>query len=132
MELCQFLDAKKIRRGIITRNVKESVDLFHTRLGIRKFSPAISREFRPYKPSPASLLHICNTWGVPPAQVMMVGDCARDDVVCGNRAGAITCLLDEWNRFDVASMPAEQRPNFKVKSLLEVLSLMQLSMGLES
>ncbi|XVE81964.1 hypothetical protein DITRI_Ditri15bG0108700 [Diplodiscus trichospermus] len=33
-ELCDFLDRKKIRRGLITRNVKESVDLFHQRFGV--------------------------------------------------------------------------------------------------
>ncbi|XVF66370.1 hypothetical protein PTKIN_Ptkin10aG0030300 [Pterospermum kingtungense] len=33
-ELCGFLDGKKIRRGLVTRNVKESVDLFHQRFGV--------------------------------------------------------------------------------------------------
>lgn len=44
------------------------------------FSPALSREFRPYKPDPAPLLHIFSTWGVQPNEVMMVGDSLRDDV----------------------------------------------------
>lgn len=44
------------------------------------FSPALSREFRPYKPDPAPLLHICSTWGVQPNEVMMVGDSLKDDV----------------------------------------------------
>lgn len=45
------------------------------------FSPALSREFRPYKPDPAPLLHICSTWGVQPNEVMMVGDSLKDDVI---------------------------------------------------
>lgn len=44
------------------------------------FSPALSREFRPYKPDPAPLLHICSTWEVQPHEVMMIGDSLKDDV----------------------------------------------------
>ena len=45
-----------------------------------EFSPALSREFRPYKPHPAPLLHICDTWDAHPTEVMMIGDSLRDDV----------------------------------------------------
>ncbi|AQK55474.1 Haloacid dehalogenase-like hydrolase domain-containing protein [Zea mays] len=78
-ELCGFLDAKQIRRGLITRNVKDTVDLFHQRFGMT-FTPALSREFRPYKPNPAPLLHICSAWNIPPHEVIMVGDSLKDDV----------------------------------------------------
>jgi HAD superfamily hydrolase (TIGR01549 family) len=44
------------------------------------FSPALSREFRPYKPDPAPLLHICSLWEVQPNEVVMVGDSLKDDV----------------------------------------------------
>ena len=44
------------------------------------FSPALSREFRPCKPDPAPLLHICSTWEVQPHEVMMIGDSLKDDV----------------------------------------------------
>lgn len=44
------------------------------------FSPALSREFRPCKPDPAPLLHICAAWNVQPNEVMMVGDSLKDDV----------------------------------------------------
>jgi len=33
-ELCNVLDSKKIRRGLITRNMKSAVDLFHQRFGV--------------------------------------------------------------------------------------------------
>lgn len=45
-----------------------------------EFVPALSREFRPYKPDPAPLLHICSIWDIPPGEVMMIGDSLRDDV----------------------------------------------------
>jgi histidinol phosphatase-like enzyme len=53
----------------------------------------------PYKPSPEALIHICDTWGIPPASVIMVGDSAKDDIVCGNRAGGVTVLLDSEGRY---------------------------------
>ncbi|KAH9322141.1 hypothetical protein KI387_016780, partial [Taxus chinensis] len=79
LELCELLDSRQIRRGLITRNIKASVDLFHLRFGMKEFCPALSREFRPYKPNPAPLLHICTTWAVSPSEVMMVGDSVNDD-----------------------------------------------------
>ncbi|CAN6273978.1 unnamed protein product [Urochloa humidicola] len=124
-ELCEFLDAKQIRRGLITRNVKDAVDLFHQRFGMM-FSPALSREFRPYKPDPAPLLHICSTWNIPPHEVIMVGDSLKDDVVCGKRAGAFTCLLDETGRYGPHnSLPEEVKPDFKVSSLTEVFTVLE-------
>ncbi|XP_057425451.1 haloacid dehalogenase-like hydrolase domain-containing protein At2g33255 [Lotus japonicus] len=66
-------------RGLITRNVKSAVDIFHERFGIT-FSPALSREFRPYKPDPAPQLHICSLWEVQPNEVIMIGDSLKDDV----------------------------------------------------
>lgn len=48
----------------------------------------------PYKPSPAALQHIAQQWGISASECIMVGDSAKDDVVCGNRAGAVTVLLD--------------------------------------
>ncbi|XP_057547271.1 haloacid dehalogenase-like hydrolase domain-containing protein At2g33255 isoform X2 [Amaranthus tricolor] len=124
-ELCGFLDSKKIRKGLITRNVKDSVDIFHLRFGMT-FSPALSREFRPCKPDPAPLLHICSTWDVQPDEVIMIGDSLKDDVVCGKRAGAYTCLLDENGRYDSPEFASvEHQPDFKVSSLTEVHSLLE-------
>ncbi|KAE8735994.1 Haloacid dehalogenase-like hydrolase domain-containing protein [Hibiscus syriacus] len=130
-ELCGFLDAKKIRRGLITRNVNETVDLFHQRFGMM-FSPALSRELRPYKPNPAPLLHICSTWDVQPNEVMMVGDSLKDDasVACGKQ-GAVTCLLDEKGRYssqDFANL--DLKADFKVSSLNEVHSLLKSNFDL--
>ncbi|EEF44338.1 haloacid dehalogenase-like hydrolase domain-containing protein At2g33255 [Ricinus communis] len=129
VELCGFLDSKKIRRGLITRNVKEAVDLFHLRSGVM-FSPALSREFRPYKPDPAPLLHICSTWEVQPDEVIMVGDSLKDDMVCGKRAGAFTCLLDEKGRYGSSDFAKLVEPDFKVASLAEVQSLLETNFDL--
>ncbi|GAB2266717.1 hypothetical protein Dimus_001710 [Dionaea muscipula] len=125
LELCGYLDSKKIRRGLITRNVKAAVDIFHQRFGMT-FSPALSREFRPYKPDPGPLLHICSTWEVQPDEVMMIGDSLKDDVVCGKRAGAFTCLLDGSGKHSSSGfVHIDHKPDFKVSSLAEVQSLLE-------
>ncbi|CAI9117994.1 OLC1v1019495C1 [Oldenlandia corymbosa var. corymbosa] len=124
-ELCGFLDARSIRRGLITRNVKDAVDLFHLRFGIT-FAPALSREFRPYKPDPAPLLHICSTWNIQPNEVMMIGDSLKDDVACGKRAGAFTCLLDQTGRYNSPEYKhVEFQPDYKITSLDEVVKLLE-------
>ncbi|KDP33349.1 hypothetical protein JCGZ_12898 [Jatropha curcas] len=130
VELCGFLDSKKIRRGLITRNVMEAVDLFHLKSGMI-FSPALSREFRPYKPDPAPLLHICSMWEVQPNEVMMVGDSLKDDVACGKRAGAFTCLLDEKGRYSSHDFTnLDLQPDFTVSSLAEIHSLLESNFDL--
>ncbi|KAF5942030.1 hypothetical protein HYC85_019672 [Camellia sinensis] len=119
-----------LRRGLITRNVKAAVDLFHSRFGVT-FAPALSREFRPYKPDPAPLLHICSVWEVQPNEVMMVGDSLKDDVACGKRAGAFTCLLDETGRYDSPKYAdVEFKPDYKVSSLAHVHSLLEANFDL--
>lgn len=86
------------------------------------FVPAISRECQfPYKPSPEALLHICKTWGIQPSEVVMIGDSAKDDVVCGNRAGAITILLDTEGRYNKPEeLQGECQPSLVAKSLQQV------------
>ncbi|KAL2923063.1 hypothetical protein RDABS01_014554 [Bienertia sinuspersici] len=129
-QLCGFLDSKNIRKGLITRNVKTSVDIFHLKFGMT-FSPALSREFRPCKPDPAPLLHICSTWEVLPDEVIMIGDSLKDDVVCGKKAGAYTCLLDETGRYDSPEYASvEHKPDFTVSSLTEVQSLLETQFDL--
>ncbi|XP_010542969.1 PREDICTED: haloacid dehalogenase-like hydrolase domain-containing protein At2g33255 [Tarenaya hassleriana] len=129
-ELCAFLDSRKIRRGLITRNVKKAIDIFHERFGV-VFSPALGREFRPYKPNPDPLLHICSTWDIRPDQVIMVGDSLKDDIACGKQAGALTCLLDETGRYgseDFAVSGLE--PDFKVSSLSEIQKILDSNFDL--
>jgi len=54
--------------------------IYYTSLLQITFSPALSREFLPYKPDPAPLLYICSLWEVQPNEVIMIGDSLKDDV----------------------------------------------------
>ncbi|KAJ2631958.1 hypothetical protein H4R22_001618 [Coemansia sp. RSA 1290] len=101
IDLLRFLQDNGIRTGVITRNNRMAVDHFINNVvgrqlqehkGLFSFDPILDRSFRPIKPSPDGLLHISQQWGIPPQQLMMVGD-HGDDLLCGIRAGSIACLL---------------------------------------
>lgn len=133
-DLCRFLDERRIPRGLITRNVKTSVDYFHAHdgFGLAAFSPSLGREcglaFEPalrFKPHPDSLLHVCSVWGVAPSEAMFVGDSPKDDIVCGNRAGAWTVLLDEEGRYTEADLQGEAKPHFTVSRMSDIVQLLQ-------
>lgn len=101
-KLGAFLDSKGLPRGLVTRNVQASVAHFHANAWtLPPFAPALAREFKPYKPAPDALLHICAQWNLPPNQVVMIGDSAKDDVVSGNRAGCVTVLLDTEGKWRI-------------------------------
>ena len=80
---------------------------------IDHFSPLITRDFRPPKPSPAGILHIAHSWGlidsasIPssmlaerPLPLVMVGD-SIDDIIAGYEAGALTVLLRSPGKEDL-------------------------------
>ncbi|KAL9030883.1 MAG: hypothetical protein Q9196_001026 [Gyalolechia fulgens] len=94
-ELISYLETRRVRMGLCTRNFDAPVThLLQTFLPNKAFSPIVTREFRPPKPDPAGILHIARVWGLDDGaeSVIMVGD-SRDDMVAGYKAGAATVLL---------------------------------------
>ena len=130
-DVCRWLDGGGVRRGIVTRNVTTSMNHLHREhivpQGLATFSPALGREFRPYKPDPDALLHICQEWGLAPgADIVMVGDSAKDDIVAGNRAGCCTILLDpSGKQREGGGLAGEQKPEFVVRDMTECLEIFQ-------
>jgi phosphoglycolate phosphatase-like HAD superfamily hydrolase len=114
--LLEFLDQNSIKKGICTRNFDTPVTHLlktHVPSHINPFSPVITRDFRPPKPSPAGLLHIAHSWGliqsatVPESSpesrqlpILMVGD-SVDDMAAGREAGAVTVLLRSEGKEDL-------------------------------
>lgn len=104
-----------LRLGILTRNTHLSVDALCRRYALA-FDPICSREFPFTKPSPEPIHHICRLWGLPPSQVLMVGDYLHD-VEAGNAAGARSCFLRNRGTpdfsphadYSVASLPELRR-----------------------
>jgi len=127
LELCSFLGSQNLPRGLVTRNVDTSVKYFHdNHFTLTPFWPALSRDFKPYKPNPGALLHICQQWSILPQEAIMIGDSAKDDVVAGNRAGMDTILLDTTGAYvDRSSLQGEMKPTHIVSSLAQVCELLQ-------
>ncbi|MCX6994027.1 MAG: HAD family hydrolase [Kiritimatiellaeota bacterium] len=96
-ELVRFLKQRHIRRGILTRNRRASVEtalknFAHVRLA--DFNVIITRDHvqRP-KPDPEGVLLAARRLRVPAAALLMVGD-YRYDIEAGQRAGAPTVFLE--------------------------------------
>jgi HAD superfamily hydrolase (TIGR01549 family) len=85
------LDERGIRRGVLSRNSRAAVNVVLTRCGLT-FDTIITREDAPYKPRPHGLWEICTAWGLPPTQVLMIGDYLYD-MQAGKSAGTRTALI---------------------------------------
>lgn len=86
-----FLDqltTRRIRQAVFTRNCREVVLLTLNRLGL-SFDMIVAREDAPAKPDPTGIWRTCQTWAIPPRQVVMLGDYLFD-IEAGRRAGART------------------------------------------
>ncbi|KAL3779141.1 hypothetical protein ACHAW5_006941 [Stephanodiscus triporus] len=89
------------------------------------------------KPHPDAILHVCDVWGCDPADVMMVGDNANDDIVAANRAGCGGSVLliqkgggelDTHSGYAVGDTEEEVRertPSLRVESLFELMSCLE-------
>ena len=101
----KFLHQRDLPTAVVTRNTGKTIEAVTQLLaaqGVDRqpcFEPAISRleDFAP-KPDPASLFHIAKAWGVPPAEILMIGDSPSNDVAYAKAAGAHTILLDTGRR----------------------------------
>ncbi|OZG73356.1 phosphatase [Hahella sp. CCB-MM4] len=72
-ELLQLLNELQIPTGILTRNMREAVELTMDKLEIN-VDIVLTREDFPPKPDPEALLHIAKNWRLAPSQCVYVGD----------------------------------------------------------
>ncbi|RMZ15560.1 hypothetical protein D0860_01520 [Hortaea werneckii] len=137
VNLMEFLDEHDIKKGICTRNFDAPVNHLlsnHLPRHINPFSPIITRDFRPPKPSPAGILHIAHAWGFietadvsasPPEErqlpMIMVGD-SIDDMIAGHDAGAMTVLLRSEGKEDLEKDP---RTHLVISRLDELIALLK-------
>ncbi|MGD9720881.1 MAG: HAD family hydrolase [Pirellulales bacterium] len=87
----EMLHARGLRRGVVTRNGRETTLAMLSRLGLA-FDPVVCREDAPTKPDPAALWKICTAWGVAPSDCVMIGD-FRFDIEAARRAGTHAVLF---------------------------------------
>jgi HAD superfamily hydrolase (TIGR01509 family) len=81
-----WMEGQGLRRGLVTRNSRKSVDVVLARLGLR-FDADVTREDAAPKPAPEPVWLACRQMGLSPAEVLFVGD-FEFDMLAGRRAGA--------------------------------------------
>lgn len=86
-----WMEASELKRGLVTRNSRKSVELVLGRLGIG-FDAVVTREDAPPKPAPDPVWVACRGMGLQPSEVVFVGD-FEFDMLSGRRAGVRTVLL---------------------------------------
>ncbi len=86
-----WMEASDLKRGLVTRNSRKSVELVLGRLGIG-FDAVVTREDAPPKPAPDPVWVACRGMGLQPSEVVFVGD-FEFDMLSGRRAGVRTVLL---------------------------------------
>jgi len=112
-----WMDAHHLRRGLVTRNSRKSVELVLGRLGLR-FDAVVTREDAPPKPAPDPVWLACRRMNVEPSDVLFVGD-FEFDMLSGRRAGARTVLLRN------ATVTESAHADFSVGSLGELRERME-------
>jgi HAD superfamily hydrolase (TIGR01549 family) len=95
LELLRYLDEQKVLKAVVTRNSDVSLNILAEKMreaNLKPFEYALSRTFRPVKPSPAPALHILEKWQVPPQQCYFVGD-GIHDLECSKAGGTVGILI---------------------------------------
>ena len=96
IELFKFLEQRKIKRSIVTRNSKKSIYTILNRFKLR-FDGIISREDAPPKPAKKPVILACKQMELLPKEVIFLGD-YEFDMISGRKAGVVTALLKSDNQ----------------------------------
>jgi HAD superfamily hydrolase (TIGR01509 family) len=124
-EIISLLKSNGIRLGIISRNslasIIEAMKHFHS-VAPDDFTVIISREnsSRP-KPHPDGVDRAAELFGIPPQQILVVGDYVFD-IAAGKAAGAATAFLT--NGAPVPAMDAA--PDYTISRLAELKDILRL------
>jgi len=106
LPLFEWLEAKLLKRGVITRNAREVVE-YIAKNHLVDFGVVIARQDAPPKPNPASVLAACEILAIDPRRAVMVGDFTFD-IEAGRAAGCRTVFL-ETDKFRHLDPPADAR-----------------------
>ena len=103
VELIEWIDVAQIRKALITRNSRASVEKVLAKHGLT-FDVLVTREDGKYKPDPEPLLRACERLRVRPDEVWMVGD-GQYDVEAGLAAGVRTVWVGHGQARPFAAQP---------------------------
>jgi HAD superfamily hydrolase (TIGR01549 family) len=139
LKILDSLAGNQVKTALLTRNSRCSVDAFLKKLCSSfdatlyqnlstdsLFSHILTRDFKPHKPSPAPVQHICTQWKLSPENVLLVGD-GKEDIISGHLAGTLTCLLINEPQEGVSTFqPTIDTPcDLTIASLIELFDILQ-------
>jgi HAD superfamily hydrolase (TIGR01509 family) len=116
-ETLEDLHRRGIRIGILTRNRKCNALAIAQKHDIQ-FDRIVGREDGPVKPDAFGVRHLCQYFGVAPAETLLVGDYLYD-VLCARAAGAVPVLLANHPR----APEFVQHADFVIRNLREILQI---------
>lgn len=117
-ELFAWLEERSIKRGIITRNCREAVDLIIENHNVA-FGAVVARDDSPPKPDPQAVFRACEMLDVDPIACVMVGDYIFD-IEAGRNAGCRTVFL-ETEKFKHLETDADAR----IRDLGELIGVLE-------
>jgi HAD superfamily hydrolase (TIGR01509 family) len=116
-ETLSELHRRGICTGVLTRNRKCNAVAIAEKHDL-EFDRIVGREDGPVKPDAFGVRHLCQSFGVEPAETLLVGDYLHD-LLCARAAGAIPVLLANHPR----APEFVRHADFVIKNLREVLQI---------
>ncbi len=127
-EILKELLEKDVKVSLLTTKGQDQADKLIDHFGLRKYFSFVMgrRDGLQHKPSPESLLFICESIKVLPAQTLMVGD-TELDILCGKKAGANTCAVSYGYRTEIQLK--ENEPDYLINNLKEIILILENKKG---
>lgn len=122
------LSEKKVKISLLTTKGQDQADRLIDHFELRNYFSFVMgrRDGLKHKPSPESLLFICDEINVEPKGTLMVGD-TELDILCGKNAGAKTCAVSYGYRTE--NQLKENKPDFFINNLSELISILNNKKG---
>ena len=118
LEMLEFLSKKKLKKAILTRNSRKSVDTVLRKHNLH-FEYIVSREDAKPKPAPDPIFLLSKKMEIHTDHLLMVGD-YKYDIMCGKAAGTRTVLL-RYKEY----VETEVTPDFEITSIREVIEIVE-------
>ena len=118
LEMLEFLSKKKLKKALLTRNPRKSVDTVLRKHNLH-FEYIVSREDAKPKPAPDPIFLLSKKMEIHTDHLLMVGD-YKYDIMCGKAAGTRTVLL-RYKEY----VETEVTPDFEITSIREVIEIIE-------
>lgn len=122
-DILQLMTEKKISVSLLTTKVQEQADKIIDHFNLRSSFDYVMgrRNGLAHKPSPESLLYICQELRIDAAETLMVGD-TELDIQCGKNAGSKTCgVLYGYRTKDQIE---KEKPDFIISGSTELKKIL--------